>query len=866
MIGKTLGHYKVGEQLGLGGMGEVYVADDLNLNRKVAVKFLPDAFAKDPERMARFEREAKVLASLNHPNIAAIYGLEHAEGKRFIVMELAEGETLAQQLNKGALPIEDALGICRQIADGLEAAHERGVIHRDLKPANVMIAEGDKVKILDFGLAKALSDETQSVDSSQSPTLTEAMTRPGVILGTAAYMSPEQAKGKAVDRRADIWAFGCILYECLTDKRVFDGETVTETLAAVLTREPEWEKVPAQVRPLLRRCLEKDPKKRLRDIGDAYALIEAAPESVREKRPRLAWIWAAITTVLMLALAMPTYLYFRGREEAKDVRFHVSGLRMPDEYSMAISPDGRVVAFVASTSATAEPSLFVREMASITHRKLEGTEGAAYPFWSPDSQSIAFFAGGRLRRIDLSGGPPRDICTVNNLRGGTWNREDVIVFGDWPLLHRVSAAGGEPATITKLDESQKEINHVYPYFLPDGRHYLYETRFTTPSHNGVYVGSLDSPGKTRLLTGETMAVYAEPGYLLFQRDGSLYAQPFDAKKLVLSGKGIPITDNVVFNYGGWSGFGASQNGTLIYRSGEGLLKSQFLWFDRTGRQLGPAGKPGIYIWDFDLSPDGKQIALKWRDPASSSHDIWLMDWARNFTTRLTANPAVEEFPVWSPDGLRVAFTSHRNGTAGIFEKKASGVGEETVLLDSPDNEWPKAWSQDGRYLAYARQTGSNWDIHILPMSGDRKPFPIAQGPGIQEAPNFSFNGKWLAYDSEESGKFQVYVISFPAADRIRQISNNGGVEPRWRQDGKELYYLALDGKMMAAGISAGSEITSEVPRVLFDTGFGVKPAGSGSRLYAVTPDGERFLLLKPVAEAATTPITVVLNWTSLLKK
>ena len=457
MIDKTLGHYRVGEQLGRGGMGEVYLADDISLDRKVALKFLPDAFAADPERMARFEREAKLLASLNHPNIASIYGLEQAAEKRFIVMELVEGGTLAQRISKGPLPVEEALGICRQIAEGLEAAHEKGVIHRDLKPANVMITAGEKVKILDFGLAKALADETQSVDSSHSPTITEAMTQPGVILGTAAYMSPEQAKGKAVDKRADIWAFGCILYECLTGKRAFEGETVTETLVAVLTREPEWEKAPAKVRPLLCRCLERDPKKRLRDIGEAMVWIENAPESAPAKRPWLAWIWAATATLLFLAAAVPTFLYFRGHEALDAMLFHISVPTMPYNYSIAISPDGRLIAFVGSSSGSV-PSLYIREIGSATPRQIEGTEGALSPFWSPDSRSIGFFAGGKLRKAEISGGSPRDICAeISSPLGGTWNRDGVILFGAWPVLRRVSAAGGESIAITTLDKSKKRL-------------------------------------------------------------------------------------------------------------------------------------------------------------------------------------------------------------------------------------------------------------------------------------------------------------------------------------------------------------------------------------------------------------------------
>jgi hypothetical protein len=510
MIGKTLGHYRVGEQLGRGGMGEVYVADDLNLNRKVALKFLPDAFTGDPERMARFEREAKLLASLNHPNIAAIYGLEQAEGKRFLVLELVEGETLAQRLSKGALPIDEALGVCRQIADALEAAHEKGIIHRDLKPANVMITEGDKVKILDFGLAKALSDETQTVDSSQSPTLTEAMTRPGVILGTAAYMSPEQAKGKAVDKRADIWAFGCILYECLAGKRAFEGETVSETLAAVLTREPDWEKVPAKTRPLLWRCLEKDPKKRLRDIGEAMAWIESAPESAPMKRPWLAWGLAIFCLVGALVLG---FLYFRQAPvEAPEMRLAVNTPPTSDPVSLAISPDGRRLVFVAF--AEGQQRLWLRPLDAVEAQPIVGTEGATYPFWSPDSRSIGFFADAKLKRIDIAGGPPQVLASAPFGLGGTWNRDGVIVFAplyDSPL-YRVPASGGEPVEITRL--GPRQAAHFFPQFLPDGRHLLF---FAWADPWGIYLTSLDSAETRWLIEADTAGAYAPPGYLLFMR-------------------------------------------------------------------------------------------------------------------------------------------------------------------------------------------------------------------------------------------------------------------------------------------------------------------------------------------------------------
>jgi eukaryotic-like serine/threonine-protein kinase len=863
MIGKTLGHYRVGEQLGRGGMGEVYVADDLNLNRKVALKFLPDAFTGDPERMARFEREAKLLASLNHPNIAAIHGLEQAEGKRFLVLELVEGETLAQRISKGALPVEDALAICRQIADGLEAAHEKGVIHRDLKPANVMLTEGDKVKILDFGLAKALSEETQSIDSSQSPTLTEAMTRPGVILGTAAYMSPEQAKGKAVDKRADIWAFGCILYECLTGKRPFEGETVTETLASILKGEPDWSALPAttssSLRFGLRRCLEKDVSRRFHDAADVRIEIEETREDSEVaspvKRSKLAWISTGIALLLVIALAVSAFLYFRGGGPVEAMRFHVTVPPMTNDYGMAISPNGRQIAFVSIVSGST-PYLFVRQIGNVTPRKIEGTEGAEYPFWSPDGRSVGFCSGGRLKRVDVSGGPSRDLCATANFTGGTWSSNGVIVFTDWPILRRVSAEGGDSTPITALDESRKEVLHFFPHFLPDGNRYLYLVSSSFRSSD-IFLGSLNSRERTRLLTGVSMAVYAEPGYLLFQRGRTLFAQPFDSEKLRLSGESVSIADNLLVGNLGTAIFGTSQNGLLVYRSASTQSGTQFVWFDRTGNQLGSAGEPG-YRPGFGLSPDGKQIAAARSDP-QATEDIWVIQCERNITTRFTFGKAIYACPVWSPDGLQIGFTSSRKGNFDIWVKKASGIGEETPIFQSEDQDWMKDWSKDGRYIAYNTSTG----LYALPLFGDRKPFRIVQSPSGLNMPNFSFDGKWIAYNSNETGTWQVYVVPFPLADQKFPISTNSGVQPRWRGDGKELYYLTLDGKMMAVEVEGNGKIKAGIPHILFSTGLVVDPANNQ---YAVASDGQRFLILKPVSEATATPITVVLNWTSLLKK
>jgi serine/threonine protein kinase len=868
-IGQTISHYRLVEKIGQGGMGEVYLADDTTLDRKVALKFLPEAFISDPERMARFEREAKLLASLNHPNIAGIYGLEQADGNRFLVLEYVEGETLHARLSKGALPLEDALELCRQIAEGLETAHEKGVIHRDFKPANVMITAEEKVKILDFGLAKALADEAPSIDRSQSPTITETLTQPGVLLGTAAYMSPEQAQGKSVDKRADIWAFGCILYECLTGKKAFEGKTVTETLAAVIKEEPDWRTIPAttpsNIRFVLHRCLNKERNHRYHHVADLRIEIEEAREiskdAILQKHSWLSYLWAAIATLLVITLAVPSFLYFQDQKPSDVIFFQETG-PSTQKHAISISPDGRVIAYVASSGG--ERSLFIRKLGSTVTQNLNGTEGADRPFWSPDSRYIAFCAGGILKRIDISGGLPRDICEALAMMGGTWNSDGIIVFNDWPILKRVSAEGGEPSAITALDQAVGEFTHMFPSFLPDGHHFLYFIRFDSTQKNGIYLGSIDSNEKTRLITANSMAIYAEPGYLLYQRERTLFAQKFDKKDLKLMGDAISIADELIpYDFTlNKTPFCVSNKDVLIYRAGEIEAESQFVWFDRTGKELGYAGDPGSYQPDFDLSPDGKQITVAQNNLATGSPDIKVIDCARNVTTRLTFDLDVISDTIWFPDSQRVLYSTRRQ----IFEKKANGVGEETLVHESSDVIWPLDISTDGQYIVYGEGYGpedSDFDLLALPLFGDREPLPVAMLPADQDRAKFSFDGKWVAYGSNESGTCEIYVTSFPALDQKCQISTNGGVQPHWRRDGKELYYLSLDGKMMVVAIKADSEIIPGIPEELFNAELIVE---SYNGQYDVTSDGQRFIFLKPREETALIPITVVLNWEKLLEQ
>jgi eukaryotic-like serine/threonine-protein kinase len=850
VIAKTLGHYLIGEQLGRGGMGEVYRAHDPRVGRDVAIKVSSEQFTD------RFAREIHAIALLNHPNIATLYDV----GPNYLVMELVEGPTLEDRMKRGAIPLEEALAIAQQIADALEAAHEKGIVHRDLKPSNIKVRPDGTVKVLDFGLAKVVG--TPTVSSESLPTLSLDQTQGGMILGTAAYMSPEQAMGNTVDKRADIWAFGVVIYEMLTGSQLFSGKTISDILAAVLNKEPDWGKAPPKARPMLRRCLEKDPKKRLRDIGEAMAWIENAPEAAPVRRLWFAWFWALLAMLLLLALALSLFLHFRGQEPSEARRFQISVPPMQDERSMAISPDGRWLAFVASPSGPV-PYLFVQEIGSVTPRRIDGTEGANQPFWSADSRSIGFSAGNKLKRVNISSGLPKAICSVGTFAGGTWNSNGIILFSDFPVLRRISCEGGESTAITSLDASGKETSHIFPHFLPDGRHYLCISWSDSTSKGYVYLGSLDSEKQTFLMNGVSMADYSEPGYLLFQRGRELFAQPFDATKFTLAGVPTGISDNLLVGSFGIAAFNASQNGLLVYRSSSAQAETQFIWFDRDGKQLSLAGKPAALLPNFNLSPDGKQIAAVQLDAATANMDIWLLELERDVSTRLTYDDAIDNNPVWSPDGLWIGFSSKRKGNTDIFEKKVNGSEQEIPIVESAESKYLKDWSKDGKYIAYVFGDELSTDLGAIPLFGNWKPFPVVNAPSSQDEPHFSFDGKWLAYDSNESGTWQVYVVSFPVPHQIRQISTNGGAQPRWRYDGKELYYLALDGKMMAVDIKTDAKIEPGIPRILFDTGLNVDPSNDQ---YGVTPDGQHFLLLKPIAEAKSIPITVVFNWPSLLKK
>ena len=906
--GAHLGPYEILSAIGAGGMGEVYRARDPKLGRDVAIKVLPEAFARDAERMARFQREAKVLASLSHPNIATIYGLEDSSSTRALVMELVEGPTLADRIKAGPIPVDEAVRIAKQIADALEYAHERGIIHRDLKPANVKVTNEDAVKVLDFGLAKALEGNPSSIDISTSPTISQMATQQGVLLGTAAYMSPEQAKAKSVDRRADIWAFGCVLYEMLTGQRAFTGETVTESLAAVIMKDPDWKLLPAtapmRVRVLLQRCLQKDPKERLQAIGDARIalneVLSGAPDLAPVGRPEapavplwrhaLPWTVACGSLAITLAVLGWAYAHARGHTSiAEPVRFNVP---LPEKVvssvsgTFALSPDGRQLAFFAAGSGGGT-RIWVRALDSLEARPLPDTDSPQAPpfFWSFDSRYIAFDAGGKLKKVDVSGGPAQTLCDVSGrlVVGGSWNRDGVIIFGQAPgALMRVSANGGPPSPVTTLDSSRGDLFHDFPVFLPDGRHFIYRRTSSKTGNSGVFVGSLDvKPGEQdskQLLATDLAAVYVPPigstqGQLMFVRDGTLVSQPFDADRLELTGEAIPIAEGIGF-YRSFGFFSASANGVLAYRGG-GAGVSQLTWFDREGKALGTVGELGAYL-SVALSPDGTRAAVGRLIPQASNPGLWLLDLSRGTSTRFTFGLSYVDVGTWSPDGNRIAFdfSPSINGVSDVYQKLASGVNDEEPLLKSNFSKLPTSWSRDGRFLLYTAEAEAGKDsVWALPLEGEKTPFVLLRTDSNNYDGQLSPDGRWIAYVSDESGHDEVYVRTFSLDSRETAsdaggkwlISTNGGSQPRWRGDGKELCYLATDGKLMAVEIATSPAFRAEVPKVLFQAPPRILDVDLVLRPWDLTGDGKRFLFSAP-AQQESTPFTAVLNWQAALKK
>ena len=867
-----LGRYELAGLLGKGGMGEVYRARDVSLGRDVAIKMLPPAFSTDPDRMARFDREARVLAALNHPNIGAIYGVEQEAGshRRALVLELVEGETLAQRLARGPLPLDEARAIATQIAGALEAAHEKTIVHRDLKPGNVALTAGGMVKVLDFGLAKAVSGHV--VPAGVTAMSSIAATAQGFIVGTPSYMSPEQARGAPVDQRTDIWAFGCVLYEMLTARPAFDGVTHSDTLAAVLERAPDWDALPAETPSSLRRllhwCLEKNPNRRLHDIADArFDLEGAAVEADDSRQPvatrlrpaeRLGW---AALSVVALGGAVLAWLPLRDSPPLResDVRFEIVTPQTSDP-SIAISPDGQSIAFVGVDRG--QSRVWLRPLNSLSARPLAGTDGAAAPFWSPDSRSIGFFADGKLKRIDIDTGLVRELANAALGAGGTWSREGVILYGfitGADRIVRVPDTGGEPVPVTPPDQR----GAFGPRFLPDGRHFFYQAGGPdrrSPGAQGpsVYVARLDGGEPRRVLASSSPPVFVSSGQVLFVRDGTLFAQDFDVARLELSGTAYPVADGVQPGI-----LSASPTGSIVFRTGASTASlnqpSQLVWFDRAGNEIERIGDPSQgAIINPSLSPVDGRVAI------SRAGDIWLVDPLKGgAAARFTTAAGADNNPLWSSNGTQIVFSSNRGGVLDLWVRDVTdAVGSERPLLESPHTKSASDWSRDGRFLLYETvHPETLGDIWALPLDAGGREFAVARTRFYERDGQFSPGGKWVAYESNESGVPEIYIQPFPPTGGKEPISVGGGTQARWRRDGQELFYLAPDSRLMAVSIRLPSsrervEVSAPVP--LFVAPVAVR-WNNLRHQYEVAGDGQRFLVNTAVGGHESS-ISVIVNW------
>jgi eukaryotic-like serine/threonine-protein kinase len=892
--GSRIGPYEVTAPLGEGGMGVVYRARDTQLQRQVALKVLPDHFADDPDRLNRFEREAQVLASLNHPNIAQIYGLEKSGPTSCIVMELVEGETLAAQLNRGPLSLDEAVNVAKQIVEALEAAHERGIVHRDLKPANIKRTPSGAVKILDFGLAKASASPAPSDQGfSNSPTLVSG-SMAGVILGTAPYMSPEQARGKTVDARTDIWAFGCVLYEMLTGRPAFTGETTTDILAKVLEGQPQWDALPAGIPPSIRMLLEaafkKDAKQRLQHIGDARLFLgrpetldRSMPAAVPQGRRRRGWFAVAALAMVLAAGLVPASLYFlRAPAELPVVRFEMpaSGILNPPAGIPFISPDGQRIAYLGQNS-SGKTVVWIRPLGSLAAQQLQGTENASGAlFWAPDSHRLAFYVDNKLKKIDIAGGVVQTLCDVVLAVPGAWSKDGVILFGaiiaGGPTIARIPDSGGEPTPVIAADPSSNGIQFI-PRLLPDGRHFLFHTVSNDGQTGSVYFAAFDSKTVTRIVglsdfgpTGDNSQAEYSQGYLLFSRGRTLLAQPFDPARGTLSGEPVPIAQNV------GRGFSVSETGVLVYRtlpaeSGQPVT-ARLSWVDRKGKPVGEIASPAA-AGNIRLFRDGRIVLDNIGAPGNP--DLWVLD-SRGVPNKVTSdNPNFDGYPVWSPDGSRIAFASIREqrlAESKLYLRESNGVGVAEPLLpgDAQDVDIPQDWSAAGIiFQRFKLASFQNIDLWSLSMP-DKKPSLYLHNGFVNTQPQISPDGRYIAYATNESGSFQIVVQTFPDASGGKwPVTAQGGTEPAWKHDGRELYYLAPSGKMMAVAVKTDSTFQAGQTTELFQTALAPLPTPFPRR-YAVSDDGQRFLIATAISAPAlsgeSTPITAVINWTARLRK
>ncbi|MBK5290646.1 MAG: serine/threonine-protein kinase [Acidobacteriia bacterium] len=919
--GTRLGPYEIQSQIGAGGMGEVYKAVDTRLDRTVAIKVLPPQWAENTEMRQRFEREAQIIASLNHPNICVLHDIGTQDNHSFLVMEYLEGETLASRISQGPVPWEEALQLARAMADALDKAHRRGVIHRDLKPSNVILTESGP-KILDFGLAKwkAPKSGSDSISVSQAPTRTD-LTTMGSILGTLQYMAPEQLEGVEADARTDIFSFGAVLHEMVTGKKAFEGKSRVLLMSAIATSAPEplssvQTEAPRALDHVVKTCLEKDPDERwqtARDLlaelewiaqaGDDTSLPAPAAAAARWKVSRHFKMLLAAAALLAAVLAVPAVLYFRAPAGKEELRFRipVSLTAAPalvlsgtvHSYVSAnfdVSPDGQALVFSAGTGATATPFLYVRPLGSVTPQLLAGTDGAALPFWSADGRSIGFVASGKLKKIEASGGPPQDICEATNFQGGTWNAEGVIIFGDAQGLFRVSAQGGKPEAITKLGPD--ETGHFWPSFLPDGRRFLYTIWTQQATRRAIFVGTLGSKDKTRVLAAESNAAYAAPGHLVFHRTNAVYAQRFDPKTLALTGEPVRVADEVG-SVNGRGRFAVSPSGVLAYYQGDtagGATGSseasewQLAWVDRGGRASEGVGPQGPYR-GMEVSPDGKRVAVHRHE--ASGGDIWVIEPAGS-VTRLTFDASRHNsMPIWSPDGTRIVYSSQKNGKWGLYRTLSTGSMNEELLFESEQVKAPMSWSPDGKRLVFwVQDPKTGGDLWLLPLDGDKKPAPFIATSAAETHGQISADGKWIAYTSNLTGRNEIYIQQFPTGEGRWQISNRGGDWPRWRKDGKELLYHSIGatldapamnvpfvGPILSATVTAkGSTLEHATPvEVVRMTALNLPHSGGDYQTYAISADAQRILYHQVVPSGgAGTPVgrgadpamgfVVAMNW------
>ena len=877
--GTKLGPYEILAALGAGGMGEVYRARDTRLDREVAVKVLPANLSSDPSLRQRLEREAKAVSKLSHPHICTLHDIGHQDGVDFLVMELVEGETLERRLVQGPLPPEQTIRLAAQIADALAKAHRRGITHRDLKPSNIMLTKAG-AKLMDFGLAQEARPSPLATALTEMTAEPTKLTAEGAIVGTFQYMAPEQLEGKEVDGRTDLFALGEVIYEMATGKAAFSGKSRASLIAAILTAEPQpmgalQPMTPPALQRVVKKCLAKDPDERWQSASDLASELNwiaeggsQATEVGRVPEGQRKWgraSWALAATFFLLMMAASAAWWQASNRRAPAMYFHTSVPFAAND--MALSPDGRTLTMVAYSAQANNYVLWTYEIGGQRTTSLEGTQGASYPFWSPDGKSIGFFADGKLKRVDMSGGQVQVLCDAPNGRGGAWNRDGVIVFtpNSFGGLSRVSAAGGSPVEMTKPDASRSESSHRWPVFLPDGKHFLYlGTNFAgLLGNNAIFLGSLDSQERRFLVSTSANAAYAEPGYLLYMRDKTLVAQLFDRRSYVISGEPHPLSDEVLYTHiVNRAVFTVSGREVLVTQTGKAGSNSQLTWFDRTGKPVGTVGPPGSY-GNVRVSPDGRAIAVDQTNPDGRNADLWIFEPDRGATTRLTFDPSGHQTPIWSPDGKQILFSWNVKLGAQLYLKNADGSGSAEKVGDLGDylevNTWD--WSRDGKYVL-VRKGNELWYLSWP----ERVAKPLLQAKWTVLNAQYSPDGRWIAYASNETGTMEIYVSPFPSANSKWQVSSAGGQEPRWRQDGKELFYLSPEGKMMAVAVKTGASFKAEAPVTLFQTQRRQPVSSFAVFSYDVTGDGRRFLVIRKADEANAAPLTVLLNWASEMGK